>query len=725
MDVQEHDQIGRRLFTSADTEEFPNVSRWARHVAQLRRMCKKVPEDGFQWTEEVLGDEALTFAKDQNERTLKRLGNPKEMTLYTRILTILDSKEKIPHAGKIGNFFYNFWQDENHKRGIWRRTTWEEYVKKDGSWETVLDIDELGKKESESWVWKGYSLLDEGRGKPKDRALIKISRGGADATVIREFDLTKNDFVSEKDKGFFLPEAKSTVSYKTRDILYVGTDFGPNTLTSSGYPRIMKEWTRGTPLESAKIVHEGIEADVSVEAYRSYENNGNIYDVFSRSLTFYTCAYEFSKNNGKRVPLKLPEDVKLSTHESEFLLKLRKPNFGFPAGSLISTDIDSYVAGKPVWHPLFIPEEGKSSLEGFASTKSTIILVILEDVQSKLVTYIYDEKKSPRWTKGESKGPSIAMIHAWPIDLENSDELWIMESSFLVPSTLYKGDALNLNNGEVQKLKSLPSFFESSNHTVVQEKAISEDGTAIPYFLIKNKNAKGPVPTLLYGYGGFEISLTPTYLSTIGPGWLEKGFNFVFSNIRGGGEFGPTWHQAALKENRKKAYDDFIAIGEKLIKDKITTTPQLGIMGGSNGGLLVGNMFVMRPDLWNAVVCQVPLLDMKRFSHLLAGASWMGEYGNPDEPGVWKEYLHKYSAYHNVDENVKYPAIFLNTSTRDDRVHPSHARKFTALLQSYNNDDTLYYENLEGGHGGAADNTQKAFVKTLEYEFLTKTLSKK
>eukprot|EP00397_Hematodinium_sp_SG-2012_P011836 GEMP01011984.1.p1 GENE.GEMP01011984.1~~GEMP01011984.1.p1 ORF type:complete len:791 (+),score=160.37 GEMP01011984.1:111-2375(+) len=724
-DVETHDQIGRHLFSSSEKEDYPNVARWATHVAHLRSKISLIPDDGFQFLEEVLGDECLVFAKAQNERVLKHLGDPKEKPLYTRLLSIMDSKEKIPQARKIGEHFYNFWQDEDHKRGIWRRTSWEEYQKQKPEWELVFDLDALGKEENESWVWKGYSLLDEGPNKPKDRCLLLLSRGGADAVAVREFDLTHKQFVPVvQKKGFQLPEAKISVSYKTRDVLYVGTDFGPNSLTDSGYPRIIKEWKRGTPLADAKVVMEGEKADVSVSAHRSYENNGQVYDMFSRALTFYTSSYQFAKNDGPVKPLDIPKDADIDVFESDFLLQLREAAYGFPAGSLLACDVDSLVSGKPKWKALFEPQEGKSSIEGYTATKNILALSILENVQSKLVCWRYSEKTADRWQVAGSIGPVIAEISARALDPEANDELWVTQSSFDSPTTLSLFDASHIENGEKQKLKQLPPFFDSSNLRVEQRTATSEDGTKVPYFILMNSKASGPTPTLLYGYGGFEISLTPAYLSTVGAGWLERGYTFVYSNIRGGGEFGPKWHDAALKANRKKAYDDFIAIGEALVADKVTTPKMLGAMGGSNGGLLMGNMLVRRPDLFGAIVCQVPLLDMMRYSHLLAGASWMAEFGDPDTDD-WKDFLHKYSPYHNVDAEVQYPPIFLNTSTRDDRVHPGHARKMTALLQYFGNKETWYYENMEGGHAGAADNTQRAFVKTLEFEFLDRYLNQK
>lgn len=641
--------------------------------------------------------------------------------MYARLLGIMDSKEQIPHARKIGDYFYNFWKDDKHKRGIWRRATWEEYQKEEPAWELVFDLDALGKAENESWVWKSYSLLDDGPNKPKDRCLLCLSRGGADATVVREFDLNTKQFVPESLSPFSLPEAKTHVSYKSRDVLYVGTDFGPDSLTDSGYPRLVKEWKRGSSLADARVIAEASRAEMMVTGHRSYENNGQIYDLFTRALTFYTSSYMFSKG-GPLKKLDVPEDALVDFFESDILLQLRKSAYGFPSGSLLSCDVDQLLAGKPEWKSLFIPEKSKSSIEGYTATKNMLVISVIENVQSKLVTLRYTESKANRWEVLKETAPIIAEMSVRAVDSENSDDLWITKSSFGLPSKLAVFDALHIEE-EKQGLKQLPSFFDASSLKVEQRYATSEDGTRVPYFLLTDTNTSSPKPTLLYGYGGFEISLTPSYLSLVGAGWLERGYNFVYANIRGGGEFGPDWHESARKENRKKAYDDFIAIGEALVDSKITTPSMLGAMGGSNGGLLMGNMLVRRPDLFGAIVCQVPLLDMKRYSHLLAGASWMAEFGDPDTAD-WDKFLHRYSPYHNVDENVRYPPIFINTSTRDDRVHPGHARKMTALLQSYGNQETWYYENLEGGHAGAADNTQRAFVKTMEFAFLEKYLTK-
>jgi prolyl oligopeptidase len=633
----------------------------------------------------------------------------------------LDSKDKIPFVRQIGDHQYNLWQDEKNKRGLWRRTTLEDYCKPFPTWETVLDIDELNKAENENWVYKGATVLDLGPDEPHDIVLLKLSRGGADATVIREFNLTTKSFVTN---GFSIPEAKTYAGFKSRDVLYVGTDFGPGSLTDSGYPRVVKEWKRGTPLADATVVFEGEAADVAVHGY-CYYDRGVTHHMFGRSVTFYT-SETYMLLDGKQQKIPVPEDVEVSTFHSQFLIQNRKDwevnGQTFLAGSVLAVPIADLMANRfDTIVALFTPTP-RTSLSHNGETKNYLIMHVLDNVITKLQYWKYDfEKGQFVDEKREVTLPNMSRPSASGISPDNNDDVWITSSGFTEPTTLSLGSAVD---GSMKAVKTLPAMFDASGLVVRQYEAKSKDGTMVPYFIVHREDVKldGSNPTLLYGYGGFEISMLPSYMGTAGAGWLERGGIYVQANIRGGGEFGPTWHQAALKENRNKAYEDFIACGEDVIARKFTSTPKLGIMGGSNGGLLMGNMLVMRPDLWGAIVCQVPLLDMKRFNKLLAGASWMGEYGNPDLPEEWA-FLKNYSPYHNLVKGKVYPPALFTTSTRDDRVHPGHARKMVRKLLDLGSTNTLYYENIEGGHGGAADNGQRAFMKSLEYEFLWKTLT--
>lgn len=667
--------------------------------------------DPYLWLEDVTGEKALDWVRKQNAISTKALEREKDFEpIRKRLLEILDSKEKIPYVAKHGKWFYNFWRDQDHVRGVWRRTSLAEYRKDKPAWEIVLDLDRLAADEKENWVWKGAEVLFP----THDRCLISLSRGGADAVVVREFDLNERAFVRD---GFYLPEAKTDVTWRDRDTLYVGTDFGAGSLTDSGYPRIIKEWHRGTPLAAAKVAFEGKKEDVSTSAAVVHDH-GRKYEFIHRGITFFT-SEQFVRRGDDWVRIDKPEDASAGTYDDQIIIRLRSDwtvgGQTFPAGSLVAGDFEAYLEGERKLVSLFTPTDRKS-LAGTAETKNFLVLNELDSVRNKL--YIL-KRENGAWTRTPMPAPAFGSVSVGAIDPHESDDYFMTASDFLTPSSLFWG-TIGLDNRE--KLKSLPAFFKTDGLEISQHEAVSKDGTRVPYFQVASKKLKlnGRNPTLLCGYGGFEISMLPSYSGGIGTSWLERGGVYVLSNIRGGGEFGPRWHEAARKENRQRAYDDFIAIAEDLIKRKVTSPKHLGIQGGSNGGLLMGVMLTQRPDLFKAVVCQVPLLDMRRFNRLLAGASWMAEYGNPDEPEQWS-YIRKYSPYQNVSPKIKYPRTLFTTSTRDDRVHPGHARKMVALMERQGH-DVLYYENIEGGHGGAANNKQSAFMSALAYTFLLKEL---
>jgi len=671
-----------------------------------------VPEDDNNvWLEEVTGAKALDWVRQQNVVSTNELqAQPEFGAIRTRLLAIMDSKERIPFVAKHGKLFYNFWRDEQNPRGLWRRTTLAEYRKANPKWEIVLDLDALAKEEKENWVWKSANVIEPGH----DRALISLSRGGADASVVREFDVKKKQFVAG---GFQLPEAKSRVDWRNRDTLYVGTDFGAGAMTKSGYPRIVKEWKRGTPLADARKVFEGSADDVSVGAM-SYLDHGTTYEFIERATTFFTDE-TFVRQRDLFVRLDKPNDAEVSTFGKFLLLKLRSDwkvaGQTYPGGSLLATDFAAFLDGQRKFTALFTPTP-RTSLESFSATKNYLILTELDNVRSR--PYLLRPGRG-EWQRTPLEVPAFGDVSINGIDSEDSDEYFLVIEDFVTPSTLYHGVAGKVKR---EKLKSLPAFYHAQDLEIQQFDTLSKDGTRVPYFQVSRKGVKldGTNPTLLYGYGGFKISMLPSYAPAIGAAWLERGGVYVLANIRGGGEFGPQWHDAARKENRQRAYDDFIAVAEHLISRQVTAPKHLGIQGGSNGGLLVGVMLTQRPDLFGAIVCQVPLLDMRRFNQLLAGASWMDEYGNPDVPAEWA-YIHKYSPYQNVIAGRKYPRTFFTTSTRDDRVHPGHARKMVARMKEQGH-DVLYYENIEGGHGGAANNEQAAYMRALAYTFLLKQL---
>jgi prolyl oligopeptidase len=668
-------------------------------------------DDPYLWLENVTGERALSWVHEQNAISTNELErSPDFEPIRNRLLAILDSKEKIPYVSKHGKFYYNFWRDQNNVRGLWRRTTLEEFKKPQPDWETVLDLDQLSAAEKENWVWKSYDVLYP----TYDRCLISLSRGGADASVVREFDLTTKQFVTN---GFFLPEAKSAATWRNRDALYIGTDFGAGSLTSSGYPRIVKEWKRGTPVDKAKTVFEGKSEDVSVDADVIHDH-GITYEFIRRGVTFFT-SEDFLRRGDNWVKLDKPADAQVSTFEDQLLLRLRSDwtvgGKTYPAGALLATDLNAFLDGKRNFNMLFEPTERKS-LAGWSETKHFLIINELDNVRDRL--YVL-QRKDGAWTRTPLDAPTFGSVSANGIDADESDDYFMTVTDFLTPSSLYLG---TVGKSGVEKLKSLPAFFDAKGLEITQHEATSKDGTKVPYFQVARKGIAldSSNPTLLYGYGGFEISMLPSYSAGVGSAWLERGGVYVLANIRGGGEFGPKWHEAARKAHRQRAYDDFIAVAEDLIRRKVTSPGHLGIQGGSNGGLLMGVMFTERPDLFKAVVCQVPLLDMRRFNKLLAGASWMDEYGDPDKPGDWA-YISKYSPYQNVAKEKNYPRILFLTSTRDDRVHPGHARKMVAKMKGQTH-DVLYYENTEGGHGAAANNKQSAFMSALAYTFLLKEL---
>ncbi|AWI08486.1 prolyl oligopeptidase family serine peptidase [Ereboglobus luteus] len=681
------------------------------------RASTDAPDDSHLWLEDVTGDKQLAWVRERNAVSTRELeSSPGFEQTRAALLAIYNSREKIPYVAKHGAHYYNFWQDENHVRGVWRRTTFAEYRKTAPAWETVIDLDALAAAENENWVWHGADILYPDR----DRALVKFSRGGADADVVREFDLKTKTFVAPGAGGFALPEAKSRVAWRDRDTLYVGTDFGAGSLTDSGYPRIVKEWKRGTPLASAATIFEADKTDMSVSAFRIHDHGAH-YDMILRRPAFFTNEVLLRNPAGAWVRLDKPDDVSVGVHRGQILLVLRKDwtvgGRTHAAGALLAADLKRYLAGARDFTVLFEPGPRKS-LAGTADTKNHLVVNELENVRNKLFAWTLDAATG-KWTRQPVPAPDFGVTSISGIDEDESDDVFIQTQDFLTPPSLVLG---TIGKSKRETLKRLPAFFDAGGMKVFQYEATSADGMRVPYFVLAPKSfrADGTAPALLYGYGGFQISMLPDYKAHFGRAWVARGGVYVLANLRGGGEFGPAWHQAALREKRQRAYDDFAAIAEDLIARKITSPARLGIMGGSNGGLLVGAAFTQRPDLYRAVVCQVPLLDMRRYNKLLAGASWMAEYGNPDVPEDWA-FIKKYSPYQNVKPGVKYPRVLFTTSTRDDRVHPAHARKMVALMEAQGH-DVLYYENIEGGHGGAANAGQRARMWALSFTFLAKEL---
>lgn len=678
--------------------------------------------EGDLWLEEVEGEAALAWVRKQNERSLADLkADPRYAANEAAAIEILTSKERIPYGSVRDGFVYNFWQDDENVRGLWRRTPLGEYANDKPEWETVLDFDLLAKDEGKNWVFKGSNCFRP-KGSDKYVCLVALSDGGKDALVRREFDLVSKSFV---EGGFETPEAKQNADWIDADTLLIGTDWGGDTTTESGYPFVLKRWKRGTALADAKEVIRGDKSDVAVWPMTFELEDGSVLQGAVEADTFFTSTYWLLPENGD-APVKWPVPPKCSLkgiYQGWFLISLEQDwdpggqEKEFLSGDLVAFNLDSFLKTKqlPSVSLVFRPNDTQA-VNGVAIAKGAALLSINENVAGKVLRL--EPGEDGKWTTSAIKLLGKGQLGVAFAD-QHEETVFLNYEGFLSPDSLLSYD---IASGESEVLKSLPGKFDTDGLTVQQFFATSKDGTKIPYFVVHREDIAldGTTPTLLYGYGGFQISLRPSYNPTIGKLWLEAGGAYVLGNIRGGGEFGPNWHQAGLKMNRQRIYDDFIAVGEAIIERGITSPKQLGIMGGSNGGLLMGVMLNQRPDLWNAVVVQVPLLDMLRFHLLLAGASWVDEYGSPDVPEE-RAFLQKISPLHNFDSGKEYPVPFFVTSTKDDRVHPGHARKMGKKFQDAKL-PFFYYENIDGGHSAAANQTERAKRTALEFTYLARQL---
>jgi prolyl oligopeptidase len=682
-------------------------------------MTHDATADPYRWLEDLDGPEAAQWVRDRNAHSAAALtGGARFADLHTRLRQVLDAEDRIPHPVWHGEHLYNLWKDAGHPRGLWRRTTLDEYRKREPDWQVLLDLDELAAREAENWVWQGAEFLRPAG----DRALVSLSRGGADASVVREFDLSTGGFVPD---GFVLPEAKNNIFWIDEDTVYVGTDFGPGSLTASGYTRLVKRWRRGTPLAEAELVYEGQPEDVLVYAVHD-PTPGFRRDLIERRLDFFRSDRYLRTAGGELVRIEVPQDAEISLHREWLAIRLRTQwtveGRTYPAGTLLGTRFDAFLAGDRAVAVLFAPDE-HTALGDYVWTRGHLILSTLRDVRSRLEVLTPDAQVpgSPgAWHRAalpaaEPGGGDFRQVDIVATNEDHSDEYLLSSTGFLRPTALAYGSVRQ----QPEILKEEPAFFDAQGMSVRQFFTTSADGTRVPYFVVGCERA-APGPALLSGYGGFEISRLPSYSGILGRGWLAHGGTYVLANIRGGGEYGPRWHRAAMRENRPRAYEDFAAVAADVVARGITTPARLGAEGGSNGGLLTGVMLTRYPRLFGAVVSQVPLLDLRRYHELLAGASWVAEYGDPDDESDWA-YLRDFSPYHNVQSGQPYPPVLLVTSTRDDRVHPGHARKMVARLGEYGYDVT-YYENVEGGHGAAADNAQLAFKWALVLEFLWRRL---
>ena len=698
--------------TWVDTENYEPVS-YEREGAR---------DEDHLYLEEVEGERAMEQVKTWNKRTLDRLkADPRYETLYQDALDILQSKDKIPYVSYANGQVSNFWQDENSVRGVWRRASLEDYLSGDTDWETIIDFDKLAEDEGKNWVFKGATCLAP----ELEHCMVQLSDGGKDAVVRREFNRRTKTFVPASEGGFVTEESKGTVDWLDTDTLVIGVDFGEGSLTDSGYPRIAKLWRRGTSLDDAVTLGEGEQTDVGYWPGVFELSDGRREVVVSRSVDFYnseTFHFPVGDDGSIGEPVKFPVPMKSnlgSEFKGQILLSLNEDWRGFKSGDLVSFGVEDFLDDGAISdiHLVYSPDE-KSSLGGYGVTKDKVLVSTTTDVKGAVHAYDWDGSK---WTRTRIKLPENGAASVGSTNAKESIA-FLSAEDFLTPDTLYMVDTSKASL-KPEPVKTLPTWFDASNMVSEQFFATSRDGTKVPYFVVRAKDTKldGSNPTLLYGYGGFEIALNPSYSATRGKLWLENGGVYVLANIRGGGEYGPNWHQAGLKTERQKIYDDFAAVAQDLIAKGITSPEHLGVEGGSNGGLLTGVMTTQRPDLINAAIIAVPLLDMQRFHTLLAGASWMGEYGNPEDP-VEGKFLRQISPYHNLREDADYPEVFLITSTKDDRVHPGHARKFAARMEDQGH-DFLYYENIDGGHSAAANLKETANSLALQHVYLLQKLA--
>jgi len=676
--------------------------------------------DPYLWLEGVDGERAMEWVRAHNANSLGVLqGDPRYETLHHQALEIVQSRDRIPspgftHDGHIDNF----WQDADHVRGVWRRTTLDSYRTATPQWETVLDIDALAAAEDANWVYKGSTCLA-----PEERyCLISLSNGGKDAVTLREFDSVERKFV---EGGIVLPESKGGAAWIDRDTLLIARDFGPGTLTNSGYPMVVKRLKRGQSLDQAETLYTGEPTDVSVTGYTLRDADGVVKAVLiNRAIDFYSSETWRVTEDGALAKLSLPAKSDITGLVDGQLVVTLKQDWtapsgqDFKSGDLIAWPLEAWLADQATPAKLILRPNERQAVEGVGATRNRLVVALYDNVRGSVRTYAPPADGAGDWTHSTLDLPQNVSVGVGS-GSEQDDKIFVSVTGYLNPSSLWLADAAT---GAVDEVKSMPAKFDATGMTVEQHEARSADGTMIPYFVVHKADMPldGSNPTVLYGYGGFESSLLPGYSATVGKLWLERGGVYVVANTRGGGEFGPRWHEAALQQNRQRAHEDFQAVALDLIARNITSQPKLGIMGGSQGGLFMGAMLTQRPDLINAAVIQVPLFDMLRFNKLLAGASWIGEYGDPDIPEQ-RAWIQAYSPYQNLRAGQPYPEVFIHTSTKDDRVHPGHARKAAARLEELGY-PVLFYENTDGGHAAGANLQETARRLALEYTYLSRRL---
>jgi prolyl oligopeptidase len=678
--------------------------------------ASKAPNDPYLWLEDVDSPRAMNWVKAENARTVAVLEkDPRYPQLYGDALALAEAKDRIPLPSFIAGQIYNFWQDVEHTRGIWRRSSLVQYRKPEPDWTTVLDLDALAKSEHANWVWKGADCL-----KPEERfCLVSLSDGGEDAINVRELDLSTNQFLKD---GFDLPKSKQSVAWLDRDGLLLARDWGSGTMTESGYPFVVKTLKRSEPLSSAHEVFRGTSRDVEVDVVRLEDGDGHRATLILRHKSFFEVETYLLGPDGGVHKLALPLKSEVADLVSDRLLVKLNEDWktqggSFAQGAFVSIDLEAASADPAHLQPVLVYAPGpREALGDIAATRSRVVTTIYRDVKGRAL--VYTPEPSGGWSQRTLALPDTVSLDVIATDL-HSDQAFLSVTGFLTPSSLYLVDA---SGTMLEQVKALPAKFDASKLVVEQREAKSKDGTMIPYFIVHPKNMPldASNPTILTAYGGFQISETPYYSATIGKLWMERGGVYVVANIRGGGEFGPAWHEAGLKTHRQRIYDDFVAVAEDLIAQKITSPRRLGIEGGSNGGLLMGVEFTQHPELWRAVDIQVPLLDMLRYEKIAAGSSWVGEYGSVSVPKE-RAFLASISPYQNLKSGMKYPEPFIWTTSKDDRVGPQHARKFAAKLAALG-EPYLFYEVIEGGHGAGANLKEQARTRAMEMTYFAQKL---
>jgi prolyl oligopeptidase len=673
-------------------------------------------EDPYLWLEEIEGERALAQVREWNAATEALLTATQGYEpARQRALSILNDPHRIAMPDAVmGDLVANHWIDAQHPRGLWRVSPLPAYLAGKPQWRTLIDVDALGKAEGKSWVWHGANCLaPEYR-----RCLVSLSPGGTDADVVREFDLPTGRFVGD---GFVVPESKNSTEWLDADTLLVAMAEGQGTVTRSGYARRVKLWKRGTPWGAARVVAEGTEADIGINPYAMMD--GDVRRIFiSRGTGFYANRVSLQAPGGRWVELPIPETADVeAVLDGQLIVSLVDPLGGFKRGSVVAYDIAAMLAGRKPQPVLVMAPTASQAIEEVASSDNVLWVKLLDDVSGKLM--MVERQPGGAWAGRDMGMPANSTVSIVET-AGKTDTVFVTLDSMITPTTLIAVP----RGGGPRIVQTLPPQFDASQFVVVQRFATSKDGTRVPYFLVRRRGSTGRVPTLIHGYGGFRSAQTPGYLTgqpyragPLGLFWAEQGNAYVLANIRGGGEYGPAWHEAALRESRQRSFDDLHAIAEDLIHAGVTEKGKIAISGRSNGGVLVGAALNQRPDLYSAAIIGSPLFDMKRYSQLLAGASWIDEYGDPDKPADWA-FLGRYSPYQNLRRDVRYPAVFFYSSTKDDRVHPGHARKATARLLEYGN-RVYFHEYTEGGHSVGADNAEDAKRAALLLLYLNRELA--